>query len=56
MTVEIIYDQSPRKYGTELGSNLRPLDLQSDFYLLPDTLSTALRATKRSNAQHLVEY
>ena len=43
MTVEIIYDQSPRKYGTGPGSNSQPLDLQSDSHLLPDTLPTALR-------------
>ena len=30
-------------YGTKLGSNSRPLDLQSDSHLLPDTLQTALR-------------
>ena len=28
--------------GPELGSNSRPLDLQSDSHLLPDTLPTAL--------------
>ena len=33
MTVEIIYAQSPRKYGTGLGSNWRPLDLQLDSLL-----------------------
>ena len=31
MTVEIIHDQSPRKYGTGPGSNSRPLDLRSDW-------------------------
>ena len=31
------------KYGTRPGSNLRPLDLQSDSHLLPDTLPTVLR-------------
>ena len=35
-------DQSPRKYGTGPGSNSRPLDLQSDTHLKPDTLPTAL--------------
>ena len=30
MTVEIIHDQSPRKYVTGPGSNSRSLDLQSD--------------------------
>ena len=34
---------SPRKYGTRPGLNSRPLDLQSDSHLLPDTLPTALR-------------
>ena len=34
MTVELFHDQSPRKYGTGLGSNSRPLDLQSDSHLL----------------------
>ena len=43
MTVEIISDQSPRKYGTGPGSNSRSLDLQSDSHLLPDMLQTALR-------------
>ena len=44
IAVEIIFhDQSPQKYGTGLGSNLRPLDLQSDIYLQPETLPTALR-------------
>ena len=33
----------PRKYGTGSGSNLRPLDLQSDSNMLPETLPTALR-------------
>ena len=41
MAVEI--NQSPVKYGTRSGSNSRPLDLQSDSHLLPDTLSNALR-------------
>ena len=36
-------DQSPRKYGTGPISNSRPLDLQSDSHLLPDTLQTGLR-------------
>ena len=31
------------QYGTMQGSNSRHLDLQSDSYLLPDTLQTALR-------------
>ena len=30
-------------YGTGPGSNSRPLDLQTDSHLLPDTLPTALR-------------
>ena len=42
MTVELFHDQSPRKYGTGPGSNSRPLDLQSDTHLSPDTLPTAL--------------
>ena len=42
MTVEIISCQFPQKYGAGLESNLRPLDLQSDLHLLPDTLLTAL--------------
>ena len=29
--------------GPEKGSNSRPLDLQSDSHLLPDTLPTAIR-------------
>ena len=40
---KLFHDQSPRKYGTGPGSNWRPLDLQSDSHLLPDTLPTALR-------------
>ena len=40
---KLFHDQSPRKYETGPGSNLRPLDLQSDSHLLPDTLPTALR-------------
>ena len=43
MTVELFHDQSPLKYGTGPGSNSRPLDLQSESHLLPDTLPTALR-------------
>ena len=39
----LFHDQSPRKYGTRAGSNSLPLDLQSDTYLQPDTLPTALR-------------
>ena len=31
------------KYGTGLGSNLRPLYMESNTYLQPDTLQTALR-------------
>ena len=34
MTVENIYDQSPRKYGAGLVSNSRPLDQQSDLLLI----------------------
>ena len=45
MTVEIIHDQSPRKYGTKPRSNSQPLDLHSDTHLYPDTLLTALRGT-----------
>ena len=33
----------PGQAGTGTGSNSRPLDLQSDSHLLPDTLPTALR-------------
>ena len=40
---KLFHDQSPQKYGTALGSNSRPLDLQSDTHLKPDTLPTALR-------------
>ena len=40
MTVEMI---SSRKYGTGAGSKSRPLELQPDSNLLPDTLLTALR-------------
>ena len=36
MTIEIIHDQSPQKYGIRQGSNSWPLDLQSD--LLPTVL------------------
>ena len=38
----LFHDQSPRKYGTGRGSNSRPLDLQSDSQVLPDTLPTVL--------------
>ena len=38
----IFHDQSPRKYGTGLGLNPRPLDLQSVSHLSPDMLLTAL--------------
>ena len=38
MTVEIISDQSARKYGTGLGSNSRPLDLQVDSLPTVDLL------------------
>ena len=34
MTVILFHDQSPRKYGTGPGSNLRPLDLQSDTHVV----------------------
>ena len=37
----LFHDQFPRKYGTGLGSNSQPLDLQSVSHLLPDTLPTA---------------
>ena len=33
MAVEIFHDQSKGKYGTGLGLNSRPLDLQSDMLL-----------------------
>ena len=36
------HDQSPRKYGTGPGSNLRPLNMQSDTILQSDTLPTVL--------------
>ena len=39
---KLFHNQSPRKYGTRPGSKSRPLDLQSDLHLLPDTLPTAL--------------
>ena len=42
MIQKLFHDQSPQKYGTGLGSNLRPLDLQSDSHLLPDMLPTLL--------------
>ena len=41
--LKLFHDQSTRKYGTGPGSNSRPLNLQSDSHLLPDTLPTALR-------------
>ena len=40
--LKLFCNQSPRKYGTRPGSNPRPLDLQSDSHLLPETLPTAL--------------
>ena len=43
MTVEIISWSISTKDGTGPGSNSRPLDLQLDSHLLPDTLPTALR-------------
>ena len=42
MALKLLYDQSPRKYGTGLGSNRQSQDQQSDMYLQSDTLSTAL--------------
>ena len=44
MAVEIIifHDQSPRKYGTEPGSNSQLLDMQPDTYLQSDKLLTVL--------------
>ena len=42
MAVEFFHYQSPQKYRTRLGSNARPLDLQSDTYLQSDTLPAAL--------------
>ena len=42
MALEII-SVSIFKHGTWPGLNLRPLDLQSDNYLQPDMLPTALR-------------
>ena len=52
--IEIIYDQAPQKYGTRPGSNSRPLDLQSDLDLLPDTLPTALRPQLSVTSEELV--
>ena len=42
-SMKLFHDQSPRKYRTGPGSNSRPLDLQSDSHLLPNTLPTAPR-------------
>ena len=42
MAVKLFNDQSPQKYGTGPGSNLRSLDLQSDMYMQSDMLPTAL--------------
>ena len=39
----VFHDQSPQKYGTGPGSNMQPLDLQSDTFLQSDRLPTALR-------------
>ena len=36
--MKLVHAQSPRKYGTGLGSNSRLLDLQTDMYLQSDTL------------------
>ena len=44
MAVEAISYLSPGKYGTGPGSNLQPVDLQSNTYLQSDMLSTALLA------------
>ena len=38
---KLFHDQSPRKYGTGQGSNLRPLDLQWDSHLLPHVTDCA---------------
>ena len=38
----LFHNQSPWKYGTGSGSNLLPLDLQSDTYLQSDLKPTAL--------------
>ena len=43
MTVELFHDQSSQKYGTRPRLNSGPLDLQSDSYLEPGKLPTALR-------------
>ena len=40
------------KYGTRPGSNSRPLDLQSDLHLLPETLQTSLRSPFNDNIYH----
>ena len=39
---KLFHDQSPRKYGTGLGSSTQPLDLKSDTHLQSDTLLTGL--------------
>ena len=54
MTVEFFHDRSPLKHGTGSGSNSRPLDLQSDSHLLPDTLRIALCSPVGPNGSHKV--
>ena len=50
---KLFHDQTPRKYGTGPGSNSRPLDLQSDSHLLPDTLPTINYGLKSPQAPML---
>ena len=45
---ELFHDQSPRKYGTGLGSNSPSLDLQSVTHLQSDALPNALRGSVNS--------
>ena len=58
--LKLFHDQSPRKYGIGPGSNLQPLDLQSDSHLLPDMLPTALRGPVQKHREllyyHVLQY